>query len=140
MKTDLFTFSIQEAETLGIECAIVLAASKDLMNSPAMPNEIALLIKEKIPFLEEQEILSHLKRLIDLKLISSDISPRLSETSAKKNLYKLKLPTKNTNAGKRKLDYSWAPSVHVRALAEYDARTRGVTDKLQGMERAGAEP
>ena len=111
MKTDSFTFSIQEAETLGIECAIVLAASKDLKNSPAMPNEMALLIKEKIPFFEEREIISHLKRLIDLKLISSDINPRLSETSAKKNLYKLKLPTKNTNAGKRKLDYSWAPSI-----------------------------
>ena len=61
MKTDLFTFSIQEAETLGIECAIVLAASKDLKNSPAMPNEMALLIKEKIPFFEEREIISHLK-------------------------------------------------------------------------------
>ena len=57
MKTDSFTFSIQEAETLGIECAIVLAASKDLNNSSATPNEMELLIKEKIPFLEEQEIL-----------------------------------------------------------------------------------
>ena len=111
MKTDLFTFSVQEAETLGVECAIVLAASKDLKNSSAMPNELALLIKEKIPFLEEQEILSHLNRLIDLKLISSDISPQFKESSAKKNLYKLKLPTKNTNAGKRKLHYSWTPSV-----------------------------
>ena len=111
MKTDSFTFSIQEAETLGIECAIVLAASKDLKNSSAMPNEMALLIKEKIPFLEEQEILSHLKRLIDLKLISSDIRSRFSESSTNKNLYKLKLPLKNTNAGKRKLNYSWTPSV-----------------------------
>ena len=32
MKNDLFTFSIQAAETLGIECAIVLAATKDLKN------------------------------------------------------------------------------------------------------------
>ena len=111
MKTDLFTFSIQEAETLGIECAIVLAASRDLKNSSATPNEMALLIKEKIPFLEAQEIFSHLKRLIDLKLISSDIRPQFKESSAKKNLYKLKLPTKNTNAGKRKLHYSWTPSV-----------------------------
>ena len=111
MKKDLFTFSIQEAETLGIECAIVLAASKDLKNSLAMSDEMALLIKEKIPFLEEQEILVHLKRLIDLKLISLDVSPRFKESSAKKNLYKLKLPTRNISAGKRKLDYSWAPSV-----------------------------
>ena len=29
-----------------------------------------------------------------------------------KNLYKLKLPSENYNAGKRKLDFSWMPSIH----------------------------
>ena len=60
MDKDLFTFSIQEAETLGIECAIVLAASKDLKITSSTNGEIVVLLKEKIPFLEEQEILDHL--------------------------------------------------------------------------------
>ena len=68
MNKDLFTFSIQEAETLGIECAIVLAASKDLKIASSTNDEILVLLKEKIPFLREQEILDHLERLISLKL------------------------------------------------------------------------
>ena len=71
MNKDLFTFSIQEAETLGIECAIVLAASKDLKITSSTNDEILDLLKEKIPFLKEQEILDHLERLISLKLIST---------------------------------------------------------------------
>ena len=101
MKNDLFTFSIQAAETLGIECAIVLAATKDLKNPSVIPNEMVVLIKDQIPFLEESEILSHLNRLIDLKLISSEKSLQSKEASTKKNLYKLKLPSSNINAGKR---------------------------------------
>jgi hypothetical protein len=30
LKEDLFTFSIQEAETLGIECAVFLTAAKKI--------------------------------------------------------------------------------------------------------------
>ena len=69
MKEDLFTFSIQEAETLGIECAVVLAAAKTIKTKIFTPSEIATSLKEKIPFLESEEILKHIKRLIDLKLI-----------------------------------------------------------------------
>tara|TARA_B100000959_G_scaffold287141_1_gene369599 strand:+ start:11274 stop:12092 length:819 start_codon:yes stop_codon:yes gene_type:complete len=111
LKKDLFTFSTQEAETLGIECAIVLAATKDLTTSSSTPNEIARSLKQKIPFLEEQEILTHLKRLIDLKLVLSEIDSQIEKPSAKKNLYKLKLPGINSSSGKRKLDYSWVPSI-----------------------------
>ena len=68
MKEDLFTFSIQQAETLGIDCAIVLAAAKTIKTELASPDEITASLKEKIPFLEEQEILKNIKRLIDLKL------------------------------------------------------------------------
>ena len=112
MKKDLFTFSIQEAETLGIECAIVLAASKDLKISSSTSNETLILLKDKISFLEDQEILMHLRRLIDLKLISLEIRSETNKPSSKKNLYKLKLPSENYNAGKRKLDFSWMPSIH----------------------------
>ena len=111
MNKDLFTFSIQEAETLGIECAIVLAASKDLKISSSTIDEIPVLLKEKIPFLEEQEILDHLKRLISLKLISTEIKSNKAKPLSKRNLYKLKLPSDNQNIGKRKLNVKWAPSI-----------------------------
>jgi len=111
LNKDSFTFSIQEAETLGIECAIVLAASKELKISSSTDNRILVLLKEKIPFLEEQKISDHLKRLISLKLISSEINSNNTEPSNKKNLYKLKLPTENSNIGKRKLSLTWTPSI-----------------------------
>ena len=110
MKEDLFTFSIQEAETLGLECAVVLAAAKTIKTESSSPSEILTNLKEKIPFLESQEILKHIRRLIDLKLISSEVVSKKNEASRNKNLYSLKLPSNNMNAGKRKLDYSWAPS------------------------------
>jgi hypothetical protein len=69
LKKDLFTFSIQEAETLGIECAVVLAAAKTIKTELFTPSEIATSLEENIPFLESQEILKHIRRLIDLKLI-----------------------------------------------------------------------
>ncbi len=118
MNQDLFTFSAQEAETLGIECAIVLAAAKDLDISSSKINETLPLLKEKIPFLEEQEILKNLKRLIKLKLVSTKINHQKKVPSEKKNLYKLKLPGNNLNIGKRKLDISWTPSTHVFEVLE----------------------
>ena len=71
MKEDLFTFSIQQAETLGIECAIVLAAAKKIKTELSSPDELTASLKEKIPFLENQEILKHITRLIDLNRIQS---------------------------------------------------------------------
>ena len=100
MKEDLFTFSIQQAETLGLECAIVLAAAKTIKTELASPEEITASLKEKIPFLEEQEILKNIKRLIDLKLISSEVISKKNEPARNKNLYSLKLPSNNFNAGK----------------------------------------
>ena len=73
MKEDLFTFSIQQAETLGIECAIVLAAAKKIKTELSSPDELTACLKEKIPFLDSQEILKHISRLIDLKLIPSEV-------------------------------------------------------------------
>ena len=59
MKEDLFTFSIQEAETLGIECAIVLTAVKELNISLSSTSEITKLLLKKIPFLNEKKISGH---------------------------------------------------------------------------------
>ena len=110
MKEDLFTFSIQQAETLGIECAIVLAAAKKIKTELSSPDELTASLKEKIPFLEEQEIRKNIRRLIDLKLISSQVISKKNEPARSKNLYSLKLPSNNLNAGKRKLEQSWMPS------------------------------
>ena len=111
MKEDLFTFSIQEAETLGLECAVVLAAAKKIKTNLLTPSEIAKNIKEIIPFLDSKQILIHINRLIDLKLILSEVTFEKNEVSRNQNLYSLKLPSNNLDAGKRKLDYSWAPSI-----------------------------
>ena len=111
MKEDLFTFSIQQAETLGIECAIVLAATKKIKTELSSPDELTASLKEKIPFLEEQEIQKNIRRLIDLKLISSQVISKKNEPARSKNLYSLKLPSNNLNAGKRKLEHSWTPSL-----------------------------
>jgi len=111
LNKDVFSFSIQEAETLGLECAVVLAASKDLEISSSTDYEKLVLLNEKIPFLEEQEILDHLKRLISLKLIPSKMHSDKTDSSNKRNLYKLKLPSDNHNIGKRKLNLKWTPSI-----------------------------
>ena len=111
MKEDLFTFSIQEAETLGMECAVVLAAAKKIKTELFTPSEIATSLNEKIPFLDSQEILKHISRLIDLKLIPSEVVSKKNKVSQNKNLYSLKLPSNNLNAGRRKLGNSWAPSI-----------------------------
>jgi len=111
LKEDLFTFSIQEAETLGIECAIVLTAVKGIKISSSSPSEITKLLLKKIPFLHENKISEHVNRLIDLKLISPKIAPNLNNSQTHRNLYKLKLPKSNLSSGKRKLDYSWSPSI-----------------------------
>lgn len=111
MKEDLFTFSIQEAETLGIECAVVLTAAKKIETKRYSPSEIVIKLKEQIPFVEEREILKHIKRLINLKLITAEAISKKNPSTQNKNLYSLKLPSNNFNSGKRKLDYSWTPSI-----------------------------
>ena len=80
MKEDLFTFSIQQAETLGIECAIVLAAAKTIKTELSSPNEIAAILKESMPFFAEEEILKNINRLIDLKLISPEVTSEKIES------------------------------------------------------------
>ena len=110
MSKDLFTFSIQEAETLGIECAIVLAAAKDINTSSSTSSEIAVFLKDRLIFLGQEEILLHVNRLVDLKLISSKATST-EEPIKNKKVYKLKLPGNNSQAGKRKLNQSWAPSI-----------------------------
>jgi len=52
-----------------------------------------------------------------VKIISAQ-KTQTKESTAKKNLYKLKLPGNNLNSGKRKLDYSWSPSIQAFEVLE----------------------
>ena len=110
-REDRFNFSIQEAETLGLDCAVVLSATKEITTSLSLPSEIATFLKDKIPFMSDDKILSHVNRLIDLKLIASKTPMHSKEFNTQKNVYKLKLPQNNPSAGKRKLNNSWSPSM-----------------------------
>ena len=55
------------------------------------PSEIAMKLKEQIPFVEEQEILKHINRLINLKLITAEAISKKNESPQNKNLYSLKV-------------------------------------------------
>lgn len=105
-----FTFSIQEAETLGVECAIVLAAAKKIDTPSLSTQEISNHIENTLSFLSAAQILNNVKRLIDLRLIKSKTSIS-KKNNHKPNIYKLKLPS-NNNTGKRILESSWIPSDH----------------------------
>lgn len=111
MTKDLFTFSTQEAETLGLECAIVLSAAKKIGTSPASAIEITDELENTLRFLNSEQILVNVNRLIDLKLISLTQAKSNEKLIQKQNIYKLKLPGSNTQPGKRKLDSVWMPSV-----------------------------
>ena len=65
-----FTFSIQEAETLGVECATVLAATKKIDTLSLSAQEISNHVENTLSFLSATQVLNNVKRLIDLKLIS----------------------------------------------------------------------
>jgi hypothetical protein len=108
---DLFTFSTQEAETLGLECAIVLSAAKKIAIAPASATKIADELESTLRFLNPEQILFNVNRLIDLKLITLTQEKSNENSAQKHNIYRLKLPGINTQSGKRKLDSAWKPSV-----------------------------
>lgn len=114
MSKEHFTFSTQEAETLGIETAVVLSAAKELdtenMSEQAITNELQSILV----FLDPQKILTNVKRLIGLKLIkpASNDSNQPAQTAQTAQVYKLKLPSNNISASRKKLESSWTPSTH----------------------------
>ncbi len=112
MKKDLFSFSIQQAEALGLECAIVLAAIEEL-DSLSSLDTISKKLANKITFLNEQEIKKHLKRLDNLKLITKKTISKSQDSQNTRKIFRLKLPDAGSNIGKRKLDAAWTPSGQV---------------------------
>ena len=111
MSKEYFTFSTQEAETLGIETAVVLSAAKEIDTKNMSEQEIADALKGTLVFLDSQKILTNVKRLVGLKLIKP-VTENLNQNTQKAQVYKLKLPSSNISAGRRKLENSWIPSTH----------------------------
>ncbi|MBT5216858.1 MAG: hypothetical protein HOM10_04505, partial [Gammaproteobacteria bacterium] len=109
MSKEYFTFSAQEAETLGIETAVVLAAAKELSTESMAEQEIVRVLQDSLIFLDNAKIAANIHRLIGLKLIKpatqeSDTPPQQAQ------VYKLKLPSNNIAASRRKLESAWNPS------------------------------
>ena len=69
MSKEHFTFSTQEAETLGIETAVVLAAAKELSTESMAEQEIVRALQDSLIFLDNTKIAANIHRLIGLKLI-----------------------------------------------------------------------
>ena len=69
MSKEHFTFSTQEAETLGIETAVVLAAAKELSTESMAEQEIVSAVQDSLIFLDNAKIAANIHRLIGLKLI-----------------------------------------------------------------------
>ena len=110
MSKEYFTFSTQEAETLGIETAVVLSAAKELKTEDMLEQEIVHALQDILIFLDTSKIKANINRLIGLKLIK----PAKKESSSppiKAQVYKLKLPSNNIAASRRKLESDWKPSI-----------------------------
>jgi len=111
-----FSFSIQEAETLGAECAIVLSATKGLDILDLGRETIVEHLQDVLTFLSKDVITNHLQRLIDLKLIRLGGSKQ--ELVRKEPSYKLKLPSGSQSSGKKMLDPEWVPSRQANEVLE----------------------
>ena len=110
MSKEYFTFSTQEAETLGIETAVVLAAAKELSTESMAEQEIVRALQDSLIFLDNAKIAANIHRLIGLKLIK----PATQESHPppqQAQVYKLKLPSNNIVASRRKLESAWNPSI-----------------------------
>ena len=69
MNKEYFTFSSQEAETLGIETAVVLSAAKELNTKNMVEQDIVHALQNILIFLDAEKIAKNISRLIGLKLI-----------------------------------------------------------------------
>jgi len=119
-----FTFSTQEAETLGIECAVVLSAAKEVDTQNMTAEEIARSLQSTLVFLEPLDILKNIQRLVNLKLLSpANKKQVMPEKQAQ--VYKLKLPSSNVSSGRRRLENQWLPSVQA-----YEVLNMGGVNKI----------
>ena len=110
MNKEYFTFSSQEAETLGIETAVVLSAAKELNTKNMIEQDIVHALQNILIFLDAEKIAKNISRLIGLKLIKP-ATKDADSPSQKAQVYKLKLPSNNIGAGRRKLESAWKPSI-----------------------------
>ena len=86
---DDLTFSSEVAETLGIECSVILSLyKKNELNDVSSFQNLVSCVKESLPFINDQIINESLNKLIKYELIE------FSSNSSNKN-YEVKKPYGN---------------------------------------------
>ena len=104
------SFSSEVAETLGIECAVILSLYKNnKLNDVSSLNSILNSTKKILSFIDEKKIKDSLDTLIRFELIE------LKEIRNSKN-NKLKSPQKSNKSSK--LSNAWIPSAEVKEILE----------------------
>jgi hypothetical protein len=124
LNKEYITFSSQEAETLGIENAVVLSAAKELNTKNMVEQDIVHALQNILIFLDAEKIAKNISRLIGLKLIKP-ATKDANTPSQKAQVYKLKLPSNNIGAGRRKLESAWKPSIQA-----YEVLDMGGVNKI----------
>ena len=96
------SFSKEVAETLGLECAIILNFFEENgLNNISSEDKLLDSINDALPFISPQEIQKSIKKLNQFDLIG------FGQESPKKD-YQIKKPSKNTQS--RQIEMDWYPS------------------------------
>jgi hypothetical protein len=101
---DKISFSREVAETLGLECAIILEYCKSKkINFSNNTKDLIDLVKKDLPFMDHNIVEVSINKLVNYKLIPN------AENNNKAANYKIQTPQIN-NAYKTKIDPEWVPS------------------------------
>ena len=96
------SFSKEVAETLGLECAIILNFfEENRLNNISSEDKLLDSINDALPFISPQEIQKSIKKLNQFNLIG------FGQESPKKD-YQIKKPSQNTQS--RQIEMDWHPS------------------------------
>ena len=102
MKSDNLSFSKDVADTIGVEAAVILKFIEDNKISSNSIEDISRNYLRKFLFMEEQKIVSSIKKIAGLGLIKIK--------SDKYHKVQLKLPQKSRSDKSNILDSDWKPS------------------------------
>ena len=109
-ENDLF-FSSEVAETLGMECALILSQyNLEKFGNINSFEELKISVKKNFSFLDEKKIEESIKTLIKFELLV--INKNINDKS-----YNLKTPSKNTESSQ--LNNKWIPSLEVNEILKF---------------------
>jgi hypothetical protein len=107
---DDLTFSSEVAETLGIECSVILSLyNKNELNDVSSFQNLVSCIKESLPFINDQIINESVNKLIKYELIE------FSSNSNNKN-YEVKKPYGNKESNN--MNNNWVPSIETMEILD----------------------